>query len=86
MSDTLNKGDLLFKVSSALTIPVLAWVLSLTSNISRVEQRLLDMERRVENLETTSELIREDLKEVEVMLQGMAVMLEFINGKMRVKP
>jgi len=59
----MDRVDFLFKASSALILPLLAWVLTLTANLARIEQTIIESERRLAAIEEQNKLIERELNQ-----------------------
>lgn len=77
-----EKYDFVFKGLSALMLPVLAWVLALTSNLATIEQKLVDTERRLNALEVDNKELEKELHDVSNLLASTTAKLSFIAQRM----
>ena len=76
----MDKADFLFKGLSALMIPLLAWVLTLTSNLARIEQTLIESDRRLKTIEEQNKTIEKELNQTgRILAETSAQLRIFLN-------
>ena len=76
----MDKADFLFKGLSALMIPLLAWVLTLTSNLARIEQTLIESDRRLKTIEEQNKTIENELNQTgRILAETSAQLRIFLN-------
>jgi len=80
MGDLANqiKTEILFKALSACVIPILAYVISLNSDLSRNDQRLKQLEKDTLTLVRQLEETNDDLSLTQTTLAEIKITLEFI--------
>jgi septal ring factor EnvC (AmiA/AmiB activator) len=80
MSDPIYqvKTDILFKGLSALVLPLLAYVLSLSSDLGRNDQRLRQLEKEASLLVKQIKDTNNDLASAKTTLAEIKVTLQFI--------
>jgi septal ring factor EnvC (AmiA/AmiB activator) len=81
-NETSIKTDIIFKVLSALLLPLLAWLLSLTSDLSRYDEKIRSTEKEVNNLTRKVELAKEDLVQTNKTLAEITVTMQFIRKEL----
>lgn len=77
-NETSIKTDILFKVLSALLLPLLAWLLSLTSDLSRYEEKITSIEGEISKLASKVELAKDDLVATNKTLTEITVTMQFL--------
>jgi hypothetical protein len=75
-TETLVKG------LAAVVIPSLVWVLSLTSDLSRDQQRLAEIERRVLQIEKNNAQIKQDVTQTKELLRETITIVRFIRKEL----
>lgn len=81
-NETSIKTDIIFKVLSALLLPLLAWLLSLTSDLSRYDEKIRSTEKEVSDLRKKVELAKDDLVETNKTLAKITVTMQFIRKEL----
>ena len=74
--------ETLIKALAAVTLPSIAWLLSLTSDLSRDQQRLLEAERRIQQLEIAEGKARQELHRTSKILSETAAIVRFIREEL----
>ena len=74
--------ETLVKGLAAIVLPSLAWLLSLTSDLSRDQQRLAEAERRIEQLEKAEAEILRELHQTSQLLSETTAIVRFIREEL----
>ena len=79
-NDNKKMFDLLTKCLSILTLPALAWIISLSAERATVEIRITALERRVEQQETTTKEITQLVQQNAKMTAEMRITLQYLRA------
>jgi len=74
--------ETLVKTLAAIVLPSLAWLLSVTSDLSRDQQRLEEVERRIEQLERSEAEILREIHHVSRLLSETTTTVRFIREEL----
>lgn len=74
--------ETLVKALAAIILPSIAWLLTLTSGLSRDQQRIEDAERRIEQLERAEGEMRRELQRTTHLLGETSAIVRFIREEL----